>query len=220
MLGLLSLVIMIVMQGETGAIDYVFRMQSADSFVAIVGLATLWGVVFYSCWQDYQWKDDPQRLNSITLQFDHLVIADATGMRRVFLFDEGTQVSVRYREVFGGFFLMRYYRRSEVVFSIKDAAGEATIPFVGEGAGQLLELCRRSGVKVSVEAETRIGKRFAQLAAEVAARLAPPATYGKPAGPSKALLCASCGAKVMQVGEMPAPVCDYCGSSKLSPFNG
>jgi len=169
-------------------------------------------------WRYLRWQDTPGRVATVDIKLDHLIVLTVDGYRHVYVYDNTMQVLVSCEQDLVGIWPLQIHHRTEVVLSIKDSTDISTFPFTGPGCGPLLALCRQSGARVDVLAETPIQKKFSLFTERVAPNwVAPPLPQrSKNRSKLKDMVCNSCGAKSSIDSNANSRVCEYCGSADLT----
>jgi hypothetical protein len=195
-----------------------FPSPSAFTFFSfVIGASALAGSI-QQFWRYLRWQDKPGRVVSIDFKLDHLIVLTEDGYRHVYVYDSTMQVLVSCEQDIVGVWPLQVHHRTEVVLSIKDSTDITTFPFTGSGCGPFLALCRQSGARVDVLAETPIQAKFALFTAKVdPSWVAPPLPQrSKNRSKLKDMVCNSCGAKSSFDSNATSRVCEYCGSADLT----
>ena len=169
-------------------------------------------------WSYLYWQDSPGRVATVDFKLDHLIVLTVEGYRHVFVYDSSMQVLVSCEQDIVGVWPLQVHHRTEVVLSIKDSTDITTLPFTGPGCGPFLALCRQSGAKLDVLADTPIQKEFSLFTERVAPYwVTPPLPQrSKNRSKFKDMVCSGCGAKSSLDSNATSRVCEYCGSADLT----
>lgn len=183
----------------------------------IIGAAALAGSI-QQFWSYLRWQDTPGRVATVDIKIDHLIVLTVDGYRHVYVYDNAMQVLVSCEQDLVGIWPLQIHHRTEVVLSIKDSTDISTFPFTGPGCGPLLALCRQSGARVDVLAETSSQKKFSLFTERVAPSwVAPPLPQrSKNRSKFKDMVCNGCGAKSSLDSNATSRACEYCGSADLT----
>ena len=186
-------------------------------FSFVIGVAALAGSI-QQFWSYLHWQDKPGRVATVDFKFDHLIVLTVEGYRHVFVYDSSMQVLVSCEQDIVGVWPLQVHHRTEVVLSIKDSTDITTFPFTGPGCGPFLALCRHSGAKLDVLADTPIQKKLSLFTERVAPYwVAPPLPQrSKNRNKFKDMVCSGCGAKSSFDSNATSRACEYCGSTDLT----